>query len=237
MRCHKNPFFNEQTSNKPWAVPNFEGSIVLAIDPSIWTFDFLDEQETDQLLELVHKYAEDMNLFGPCNQGVLTPTNAHPYDSKTCFMISAEHACDGPYRVSECDTNTQPEDAILVDRIISKFKSMWSTTTGGMLEPHPYIKVHRTEGDTAPMHLHTDVGKSISFVLYLSDGGANLLFPNANVSVVPKKGRAVAWLNMDKDGNRNPKADHAVQAHPANAGKRLVMLMTMGKEAIGILAE
>jgi hypothetical protein len=76
------------------------------------------------------------------------------------------------------------------------------------------------------MQLHADGQTAISFVLYLSDGGASTLFPLANdLANIPKKGSALTWLNVNDGGNLNPKAFHAVQAQPASAGERNIMLL------------
>jgi hypothetical protein len=68
-------------------------------------------------------------------------------------------------------------------------------------------------------------------VVYLSDGGAATLFPNIGLSIVPKKGMVATWLNMDKEGNHNPKADHAVQAHPMIAGERTIVIFSFDESA------
>jgi len=72
------------------------------------------------------------------------------------------------------------------------------------------------------MHLHYDK-RAITFLVYLTDGGAGTVFPNANVTIVPQKSHAYTWLNYDANGRRNPMADHAVQAHPSGAGERLIV--------------
>ena len=106
---------------------------------------------------------------------------------------------------------------------------MWPTIK---LDPYPYAKFQLSEGEkgTPPVDLHTDNEKIVSFILYLTDGGAQMIFPNANVSVTPKKGTAHTWLNGYETGSRNPMSDHAVQAHPSTHSGRLVMLFEISTE-------
>ena len=108
----------------------------------------------------------------------------------------------------------QKEDADFIISLQDKAKAMWDTD---IELTHPYAKFQRTSGGTTPMHLHHDK-RAMTFLMYLTDGGAGTIFPNANVTIVPKKGPAFTWLNYDKDGRRNTMADHAVQAHPESAG-------------------
>ena len=75
------------------------------------------------------------------------------------------------------------------------------------------------------MDLHVDLRKIVSFVLYFGDGGASIIFPEADVVVTPKRGTAISWLNTFEDQRTlNPTSVHAVQAHPASAKERLAML-------------
>jgi hypothetical protein len=211
----------ELENYEPWIIPSTEGGILLAANPGIWSFEsFLKEDEIDRLLKLVNKYGNDLQMFGPCKHEKRHPSNAHPMEGKVCFKISPEHVCDGPYDISDCALKTDLEDAAFMSDLLSKFKDMWPIG----VDPYPYAKFQLARGGTPPVDLHMDNEKIVSFVLYLTDGGASMIFPSANVSVTPKKGTAHTWLNMYEDGSRNPMSDHAVQAHPANAGERLVML-------------
>lgn len=204
----------------PWAVPSMEASL-LAKNPGIWTVDkFLSGDETDKLSDLVNKYGYDYQLFGPCH--ARHPSNAHPIEEKVCFKISPENVCEGPYDISECSTQTEKEDSEFVQSILNKFKDLWSTN----VEPLTYIKFQVSLGSTPPVDLHEDNDKSITFVLYLNDGGAAMMFPNANVTVRPGKGDVYTWLNTYADGTVNRMADHAVQAQPKEAGERGVMLLS-----------
>lgn len=205
----------------PWAIPSIDGGVELASNPGIWSFDdFITEEEEATLLALVEKYGYELNMYGPCKHAKRHPVNAHPSRGKICFMISPDNVCEGPYDISDCATKTHADDSEFVSYLLSKFKNMWSVP----VEPYPYAKFQLSTGGTPPVDLHMDNEKSISFVLYLSDGGAKMIFPNANVTVTPKRRTAHTWLNMYSDGTRNPLSDHAVQAHPKDADERLVML-------------
>ena len=166
------------------------------------------------------KNLEEGGLFGPCKHDHKLNVQA---ENKLCFKMSTENACDGPYSKSKCDAQVNLEDSALVGTLLDRFKSMWSVD----VEPNPYIKFHHSPAGTPPMELHLDAYMSISFLLYLSDGGAETFFPFADtdssetvVSVTPKKGSGVAWLNVHSNGSINPKSFHAVQGHPESAGDR-----------------
>lgn len=208
---------SDNSNLDPWIKPSEERSNLIASDPGIWSIDnFLNDEDVDDILMLANKYGHDLKLFGPCRHETKDSLNAHPSEGKVCFKISPENVCDGPYGISECDVETDVEDALVVSALIDKVKNVWSTD----LDPSPYAKYQLTTEGTAPMQMHYDK-RAITFIMYLTDGGAGNIFPNANVTIVPKKGSAYTWLNYDRYGRRNPKADHAVQAHPESAGERL----------------
>ena len=205
-----------------WASPNIStimngGIQLLASNPGIWYHDnFLNKNEIASMQYLSNKYGKEMGMYGPCRYANHR-MNAHPNSGKQCFKMSTEKVCNGPYRSSKCDgTVTNPKDSAIVERLFQKVQSLWSTT----IDPEPHIKFQLTDPGTIPMHLHHD-HRTITFMIYLTNGGAGTVFPNVNVTIPPKAGAAATWLNYNQDGKRNPLADHAVQAHPTWAGERL----------------
>ena len=214
-------------TSKPWASPNTENAKLLAADPGIWTIeDFLSEEEADTLLDLVDKYGKKYQMFGPCKDIEKQPGDARPSEAQVCFMISPERVCKGPYASdldNPCDFSTKAKDGEFINLLLSKFKNLWNINA----EADPFAKFSLSLGDTAPVDLHNDHNVAITFAVGLSNGGAGVIFPRADngVSVFPKKGTAHTWLNVDRLGRRNPKADHAVQAHPSSAGERLVVIL------------
>ena len=205
----------------PWTSPNMTtmngGGELLVRNPGIWYYEnFLNPEELDSMHYLSNKYGKDLGMYGPCRYDS-HPMNAHPNSGKQCFKMSIDQVCDGPYRSSNCDgTVTDPQDSAIVEQLLQKVQSLWSTT----IDPEPHIKFQLTDAGTIPMHLHHD-HRTITFMIYLTDGGAGTVFPNVNVTLPPKAGAAATWLNYDREGKRNPLADHAVQAHPGWAGERL----------------
>ena len=209
---------HDEEDPQPWGHPNTTMSgTMLAANPGIWLFeDFLNEDEIQGLLQLSKKYGDESEYYGPCQREGKIQLNAHPNVGKTCFKISSQRVCEGPYQTSKCDGQTDAADRALIDSLIKKVQMVWSTN----IDPYPYIKFQRTNGGTTPMHLHYD-RRTITFIMYLSEGGAGTIFPRVNVTIPPKVGMASTWMNYDRSGKRNPQADHAVQAHPSSAGTRL----------------
>lgn len=201
-------------------------STLLASNPGIWSVaNFVSEDELDRILQMVEKYGTGHGLWGPCKDPNSQFVNAHPVEGKVCFKISHEYACEAPYKsdLATCDTKTDPADSIFVADLISRFESMWSDLAH--LTVFPFLKFQLSEGGTPPVDLHSD-RTFVTMVLNLSDGGASTVFPRANVTITPEKGMASTFIGTYENGYRNPHADHAVQAHPANAEKRLVMLFS-----------
>jgi hypothetical protein len=217
------------------ASPQGVESTLLASNPGIWSVaNFISEDELDQILQMVEKYGTGHGLWGPCKNVNTEPMNAHPVKGKACFKISPESACEAPYKsdIAKCDRKTDPADSIFVADLISRFESMWSDLAH--LTVLPFLKFQRSEGGTPPVDLHSD-RTFVTMVLNLSEGGASTVFPRANVTITPEKGMASTFLSYDENGDRNPHADHAVQAHPANAEERLVMLFSFLPYEGGIL--
>ena len=214
-------------TSEPWASPITNKARLLAADPGIWTIEnFLSENEADTLLNLVEEYGKDNRMFGPCKDIEMQPGDARPTEAKVCFMISPERVCKGPNfhgLDNPCDFSTQAKDGEFITYLLAKVKNLWNID----VEADPFAKVQVSIGDTAPIDLHNDDNVAITFAIGLSNGGAGAIFPYAmdGVSVFPKKGTAHTWLNVDRLGRRNPRADHAVQAHPLSAGERIVVIV------------
>lgn len=128
------------------------------------------------------------------------------------MLQDLENACEWPYRKSKCAHQVDPEEARFFENLLKRFESMWSVD----VKAHPYIKFHHTQGDTPSVNLHLDAMVSISFVLYLSDGGAATLFPfvNGGLANIPKNGPALTWLDVHSNDSIDPTSYGAVQAHP-----------------------
>lgn len=210
------------TNYEPWVVPSSDKAVLLAPNPGIWTIEnFLNEEEMDRLELLVTKYGNEHGLFGNHCKNSQETSNAHPIEGKHCFKMSVDQVCGGPYDLSTCEVDPEPEDSDFIADIHARFESLWPT----LPEATPHAKFQLSSGGTPPVDLHADTEKIVSFVLYFGDGGASMIFPNANARVTPKRGTAHTWINtFDDQSTRNPASDHAVQAHSASADERLVML-------------
>ena len=92
----------------PKIEPTRDGSTLVADNPGIWMYHyFVNEEEIKHLLQLVKKYGEDYNMFGPCKHEESGKGNAHPTKNESCFKISVDHVCDGPNDVSKCEMKTE----------------------------------------------------------------------------------------------------------------------------------
>ena len=230
----------------PWASPSSEKAALLASDPGIWTVDnFLTNEESNKLIDMLKKNGHEKGLFGPCSDPELQE-EGHPHfesPNRHCFKMSPEtlhnelfykkaqladpdsvhkgHLAFDSYDCGEsgCSAETDPEDGAFLASIMTKVKDLWSTD----VNPRPHVSVVLVTGTAMPLQLHDDTDILASFVLYLSNGGAATVFPEAGVTIVPRKGTLAMWLNMDENGDMNPMAQHAVQAHPARAGERMTV--------------
>ena len=211
---------NENSANEyePWIVPTAERAALLSPNPGIWSVDDLfDEGEIKQLLQLIDEYGHVDEMFGPCRDSNKMRQNAMQTENKVCFKISPENVCEGPYALSDCTAKVRPRDTDIIKQLLFKINDIWN------IEFEPHAKVQLSTGGTPPMDLHYD-DYTMSTILYLTDGGASAFFPNADVTILPKKGTVYTWINTFKDGSKNPMADHAVQAHPEDGGDRLMIL-------------
>ena len=82
-------------------------------------------------------------------------------------------------------------------------------------------------GKHGDMNEH-DIVPNATLVAYLTDaevaGSGHTIFPDADVSVAPKKGSVLAFQNVDAAGAPHPRAQHLVGAVAKEAtGDRLVM--------------
>jgi hypothetical protein len=230
-----------EEEEEAWAHPSKEATL-LAANPGIWTVDsFLTEEQSDRLLAIIKKNGYEKGMFGPCTDESLMK-KGHPHyetTNKLCFKMSSETLYNelffkksqiidkdvnkgyirdkGDCGEAPCSAETDPEDGIFLDSIFSKIKALWETD----VNPRPHVSVVLSTGTSTPLRVHDDSGILLSSVLYLTDGGASTIFPNAGVTIEPKKGKLATWLNMRKDGVRmNRTAKHGVQAHPGSAGER-----------------
>ena len=64
---------------------------------------------------------------------------------------------------------------------------------------------------------------TVTVVMYLSDGDANIFFPKLGLKVAPKAGMALTWLNILPDGSPNQNAIHGVQAMPKDGSLRMAV--------------
>ena len=206
----------------PWIAPIDEGFQTLATNPGIWVNEnFLSDQESQELLDLVHKNGKEKGLLSRCNDPSRSHKDPFPVSGKTCFKISPQVMCSSVYDFSTCIHETEPEDGAIISKLRQKAQDALSED----LSLKTHVSVHVASPGSPPSKLHEDADDIMTFVVYLSDGGASTVFPAANVSITPKKGQAAMWLNVHKDGSVNTKTFHAVEAQPLDAGDRIIILI------------
>jgi hypothetical protein len=104
---------------------------------------------------------------------------------------------------------------------------MAAATTMTRLVTDSYMSTFVSTGNAPPHMLHEDNDEIVSFLMYLTDGGARTVFPGPNVTITPKKGMVAMWLNVDRDGNELQSAHHAVEAHHGDRfGDRMVVKLS-----------
>lgn len=233
---------------QPWVIPNpsaiHEGAQItlVAKNPGLWTIDdFLSPSEVETFIEIMMrngKGQEGSGMFGPCTDVGKNPMTSQPSTNKECYMIGPETMCEGPYHYSACEHATAPTDGEFIKMVQERAQNLMQIQTDVAapkyhepLKVSKHIKLHRATGDTPPQLLHEDAYDHVTFMIYLSDGGANTVFPAAHNAprVAPKKGRAIVWLNHDKDGHGLQSSFHAVEPHEAAYGDRMVAIIPFGK--------
>jgi prolyl 4-hydroxylase len=115
------------------------------------------------------------------------------------------------------------------DPVTQQIRERIATITGIPEINQEYIQLLRyevgqyynTHSDYIPHQQNRPAGvRVLTFFMYLSDvdEGGNTSFPNMNITVVPKKGRAILWPSvLDEDPNAgDSRTDH--EALPVVAG-------------------
>jgi len=229
---------NGVDSYEPWIIPDLQGVNsnmdddddvayknnmtvnLLAKNPGLWTIEnFLTSEEVDRYIELMTKNGHEKGMYGICNDPRKEHLTSQPSLNKVCFMIGETKQCEGPYQVSTCQHDVDPEDGRFVKKIQQRATNIMTVSSnevvglGPKLTADPYMRTAVALGGTPPQLLHDDTHDVVSFLIYLTDGGAKTIFPEPNVEIEPKRGMAVTWVNVDTNGYELQRSFHAVQAH------------------------
>jgi hypothetical protein len=132
------------------------------------------------------------------------------------------------------DSNGQvPAAAAAAAAALTEMAAATTTTFAGVgttmtrLVTDSYMSTFVSTGNAPPHMLHEDNDEIVSFLMYLTDGGARTVFPGPNVTITPKKGMVAMWLNVDRDGTELHTAHHAVEAHHGDRfGDRMVVKLS-----------
>lgn len=207
-----NPIAEDRIEETSWASPASDEAELIAADPGIWAIPgFLDDEMVNKLKALIEKYSDWL---------ACSPINA---DEKNCFKFTKETAVQNE------------EDHKVHMEILNKIQALW---------PQFYLRdyFHVNEnppGEVGPTKLHFD-GLTLkhmpcTVLIYLSDSdessGGKTVFPYAGdddddndaVTVTPRKGMALTWLNTHSNGQMKEKSFHGVQATTPSSQGRLII--------------
>jgi hypothetical protein len=235
-------------TDKVWSNSNTTSVKLHAKNPGIWTIDgFLSPQESDTLMNMIYRNGHDKGMFGVCEDPRKHFTSK-PRPNVFCFKISEDKICEGPWQVSTCQHDSDPDDGTFIKMLrqraeqlvsvrLSANDQVASAATAAMtfagvktmkkLVTDSYMSTFVSTGNAPPHMLHEDNDEVVSFLMYLTDGGARTVFPGPNVTITPKKGMVAMWLNVDRDGNELQSAHHAVEAHHGDRfGDRMVVKLS-----------
>lgn len=203
------PVARNRKEELPWATPAADGAELLAADPGIWTLPgFLDEELVDKLKTLVDKYGNDLGHYQGC-------ASVHP-DERKCFRFT-------PFLAE-----TDQDDSELYLEVRAKIDSIWP-----QFRLRDYFTAMDQKGNAGPADYHID-GQDhaipATVIIYLTDSeegtGGDTVFPLAGesgVSVPPRKGTVLTWLNTFADGMINNNSLHGSQATThENSGRTIL---------------
>mmetsp|Transcript_27872 Transcript_27872/g.65437 ORF Transcript_27872/g.65437 Transcript_27872/m.65437 type:complete len:368 (+) Transcript_27872:92-1195(+) len=204
------PVAENRKEELPWATPAADGAELLAADPGIWTLPgFLDEELVDKIKALVDKYGNDLGHYGKC-----APQQP---EEKKCFQFT-------PFLAE-----TDQDDSELYLEVRAKINSIWP-----QFRLRDYFTTMNQKGNTGPVDYHIDGTEArhmpATVIIYLTDSeegtGGDTVFPLAGesgVSVTPRKGTVLTWLNTHADGMIKEKSTHGVQATTDDSSGRITL--------------
>ena len=208
-----NPLKTEQSTEFTEDVQSEERSIYIPnaqkLDTELAEFytlpDFLNSEECDQITELIKKK--------------LRPST-----------VVSDGDADESFRTSSTCDFEKPEPFFAeIDRricaILGIDPSYSEITQGQYYERGQEFKAHTDffEGEGYEVHAKEKGQRTYTFMVYLNDvesGGATE-FIRLKQTIQPKKGMAIIWNSLNKDGSNNHNTYH--QAHPVRSGFKSII--------------
>lgn len=189
----------------PWAEPDHANAELIVGAPGIWKIpDFLNNGE---VLLLKESLDEENSRFETCVGYV------HEHlDCKSCFRLALDNCRDD-------------DECALLSKMFDRIRAIWPTKA----PQRDYLYVQRYEPGCSETFVHSDMIEDLTStatstqVLYLSNGGGKVYFPNAlpeETAIEPAAGALLTWLNVHTDGTDNEAAHHGIEANPVDAGVR-----------------
>ena len=186
------PVYTVQVHSRPSDEPSTEVSAILdkSLPPWVVTFDnFLTPEECDAMIQLGYKYeykrSEDVGAkkFDGSHAGVQSKRRTS--ENAWCSALAGCRAEELPTRLHNriaTVLNIPPENS-------EDFQMLKYERNQFYRRHHDYIP-HQRDRNSGP--------RILTFFLYLSDveegGGTN--FPQLDITVMPKKGRALLWPSV-----------------------------------------
>ena len=167
--------------------------------------NFLNSEECDQVTELIKKK--------------LRPSTIVPQGD-----------ADETYRTSDtCDFESPNPFFAEIDRRICAILGIDSSyseiTQGQHYEVGEEFKAHTDYFEDTDIEKHTSKQgqRTFTFMVYLNDveSGGETEFILLKKKIKPKKGTAIIWNNLNKDGSNNHNTLH--QAHPVRSGSKSII--------------
>jgi prolyl 4-hydroxylase len=179
---------------------SLEGFYQLSESPEIYIFEhFLSDQECDYIIRLAHPYLARSTVVDP-----KSPAN----------LLDKRRTSQGMWIQGD-----------LIDPVVKNIQRKIAQVTqipeencediqvlhydlGGEYQPHVDYFDPLTPGGLS--HYNRGGQRVATFMIYLADTeeGGETIFPKAGLKVVPEKGKAVLFYNVDANGKEDPMSFH-----------------------------
>ena len=168
--------------------------------------DFLSEEECDYLITQIEKQNQK-SMVAAGGKNVVE-------DSRTSSTSNLSHTDDRVVEIHE-----------RVAKVIGKETSYGEHLQGQKYNPGEYFKPHYDwfAGDAYTRHCMSSGNRTHTLMIYLNDDftGGGTDFPEASFTAIPKKGKALMFTHLKKDGTGDTAAMH--EGMPVKTGTKYIV--------------